>query len=150
MRILERRGPQTRVEIRYDPTDIRMIMVRDPDTGTHVPVPAKATDLPAISFDTLAALRAAHPEWKTKDINARAIAVAIATGTYRNKSAPTSKTAKRRHVELGKREREDIARRSRSTPKIADATSNTTQEIPQPTPMLGIPRPAGETEITPK
>lgn len=71
-RILENHGRQTRVEIRYDPTDIRMIMVRDPDTGTHVPVPAKEPDLPAIGFATLAAPRAANPEWKSRDITARA------------------------------------------------------------------------------
>jgi hypothetical protein len=148
-RILENHGRQTRVEIRYDPTDIRMIMVRDPDTGTHVPVSAKEPDLPAISFATLTALRAANPEWTSGDITARAIALAIATGTYRSATAPRSKTARRRHEEVGKREREEIARRSRTAPKIA-ASAAPDDQIALPAPMLGIPRPTRPTEISTK
>lgn len=149
MRILQNHGRQTRVEIRYDPTDIRMIMVRDPETGAHAPVPAKQPDLPAISFDMLAALTTANPEWKSKDITARAIAVAIATGTYRSANAPRSKTARRRHEEVGKREREEVARRSRSAPKMAEATASP-EDIPVPAPILGIPRPTRPTQISTK
>jgi putative transposase len=148
-RILEDHGRRTRVEIRYDPTDIRMIMVRDPDTGVHVPVPAKEPDLPAIGFATLVALKAANPEWKSGDITARAIAVAIATGTYRSSTAPRSKMASRRHAEVGQREREEVARRSRTTPKIA-ATAAPDDQIALPAPMLGIPRPTRPTDISTK
>lgn len=148
-RILENHGRQTRVEIRYDPTDIRMIMVRDPDTGTHVPVPAKEPDLPAIGFATLTALKAANPEWKSGDITARAIAVAIATGTYRSSTAPRSKMASRRHEEVGQRERDEVVRRSRTTPKIA-ASAAPDGQIALPAPMLGIPRPTRPTDISKK
>jgi hypothetical protein len=148
-RILENHGRQTRLEIRYDPTDIRMIMVRDPDTGTHVPVPAKEPDLPAIGFATLAALRAANPEWKSRDITARAIAVAIATGTHRIATEPRSKMARRRHEEVGQREREEVARRSRTTPKIAASAAPDGQSA-LPAPVLGIPRPTRPTEISTK
>lgn len=148
-RILENHGRQTRVEIRYDPTDIRMIMVRDPDTGAHVPVSAKEPDLPAIGFATLAALRAANPEWKSRDITARAIAVAIATGTYRSATAPRSKTARRRHEEIGEREREEVARRSRTAPKIA-ASAKPGNPVQLPAPVLGIPVPTRPTEISTK
>ncbi len=148
-RILENHGRQTRVEIRYDPTDIRMIMVRDPDTGTHVPVPAKEPDLPAIGFATLTALKAANPEWKSGDITARAIAVAIATGTYRSSTAPRSKMASRRHEEVGQRERDEVVRRSRTTPKIA-ASAAPDGQTALPAPMLGIPRPTRPTDISKK
>lgn len=139
--LLEDHGRRTRVEIRYDPTDIRMIMVQDPKTGRHEPVPTKDPDMPAIGFDILDKLRAANPEWKTKDISSRAVAVAIATGTYGTAAAPRGKVAKRKHEEIGKREREEIARRSRSAPKMANAAADT-DSTPSAVPILGIPRPA--------
>jgi hypothetical protein len=82
-------------------------------------------------------------------ITARAIAVAIATGTYRSATAPQGKTARRRHDEVGKREREEIARRSRTAPKIA-ASAAPDDQIALPAPMLGIPRPTRPTEIKTK
>lgn len=55
--MLSRVGPGCQVEVRFDPTDIRAIAVLDPDSGHHVPVPAKAEGLPALSFAELQRLR---------------------------------------------------------------------------------------------
>ncbi|TMV05673.1 DDE-type integrase/transposase/recombinase [Ruegeria sediminis] len=78
MALLAGIGPKQRVEVQYDPADIREIAVLNPLTNQHFPVPAKETEVLAVGFQEARLRRKKTQKQMDEDLAARATAFALA------------------------------------------------------------------------
>jgi hypothetical protein len=147
-KLRDRIGDAQKVEVRYDPSDIREICVIDPLTKTAFPVGCKDPDLPAISFDDARAIRKPTADTKYQDIEARSVAMDVAAGTMFEKGrTATTKLQKSRKEEIKKRKQREIIDRSR-TPTLA--AQGTPKEIVPPVRVLKTPRPSAPAPTMPR
>lgn len=132
MALLATIGPKQRVEVRYDPADVREIAVLNPLTNQHFSVPAKETEVLAVGFQELRLRRQKAQKQKDEDLAARATAVWLAEEADQIMSNRKNKTGKKkaktpmkaaREIETTRVQHQQILDRSRR-PSAAAAESN--------------------------
>lgn len=144
----DRIGDSQKIEVRYDPFDIREICVIDPLTKYAFPVACKDPDLPAISFADARAIRKATASSKDQEIKARVTAVNIGAGKMFEKGrAATTKLQKSRMEEIKKRKQREIVDRARMPTLAAQGAS---KEIVPPVRVLKTPRPSAPAPTAPR
>ncbi|MGC9369437.1 MAG: Mu transposase C-terminal domain-containing protein [Paracoccaceae bacterium] len=121
-KILDSVGAGSSLEVKYDPSDARVIKVLNPGTGTHFAVPAKDPDLPAIGFEEIRRRRLKSPEQKRQERKARSLAYDLALEAQeihdkkhgkRLKKKKTNDWRAARKVEITRRKHEEILGRSK-------------------------------------
>jgi len=132
MALLADIGPKQRLEVQYDPADIREIAVLNPLSNQHFSVPAKETEVLAIGFQEIRLRRKKTQKQKDEDLAARATAVGLAEeadlimrnrgkGTGRKKVKSNMKQS--REIETTRVQHQKILDRSKQ-PSAAAAGNN--------------------------
>jgi putative transposase len=138
------RGFGAKVEIRFDPSDIREIAVYDDFTGSMIFVPAKDPETPGISFRELKLLRKKFMPDPSEEITAKMILAAVVASA--NQISPPGKTklaASRQKAAALKRARE-VIQKARPNRSSIDPVIEAPQ-IPAP-----IMRPKSIPSVTPR
>lgn len=114
-------GPKHAFEIRYDPDDIRLILLKDPRTGRYVRVPCKHTNMPAMSFDELKELRRRHPKTFDEEDQARAVLRSLQDDA--EKANPyVSKGRAAKSLEIARRQKRKASEKESGPAKLAQGT----------------------------
>jgi hypothetical protein len=115
------RGFGMKVEIRYDPSDIREIAVYDDVTGSMIFVPAKDPETPGISFRELRALRKKFMPDPAEEISAKLILAAIIESANQKPQPGKTKLAANRQKAAASERARKVIKKARLGYSSSDA-----------------------------
>ena len=142
--IITKIGTGQKVEVCFDPHDIREIAVLDPDTGRHVPVRTKDPEMPAISFAELAEILEKTKPDPEEEIAARLVLAELAMAA--DKAGKSNKGLRsRRKAEIGRRKAREVNARSLHDKKVEMPLVDEAHAIPKP-----LKRPESYTRMVPR
>lgn len=133
---LERVGVRNKVQIRYDPNDIREIAVRDELIGDYFFVPTKRDNCPALSFAQLDKARKAlktqaHEEIQTQAILAEQQIYEDFNGRDHDPKSKRARTRAQKAIQIAKEKNRELVERSDHNPG-ADPFNSTKRERVKP------------------
>ncbi|KUJ77870.1 hypothetical protein AVO45_07800 [Ruegeria marisrubri] len=142
--IIAKIGTGRKVEVCFDPHDIREIAVLDPDTGRHVPVRTKDPEMPAISFAELTEILEKTKPDPEEEIAARLVLAELAMAA--DKAGKSNKGLRsRRKAEIGRRKAREVNARSLHDKKVEMPLVDEAHAIPKP-----LKRPESYTRMVPR
>ena len=132
-----RKGTGIKLDVRFDPHDVRLIKVWDEDLGRHIDVWAKDPDMPAIS-----AAEAKRLQQGSGPLTAAEAATGVADGSFAKPKKASGKTARQRHDAKIEERRRTIAEMSNAPPAPA-----ATPAPAAPSSKLAVRRPSAAARI---
>lgn len=130
--LLDQYGPGAKLEIRYDPTDIRMLLARHPNDDDWVELTAKDPDLPAISFAELERLRKSLPvdELEAQGaLSAQVILREMTRDMHRPARGQRTKARRAAHAAQDLQRDQQTASRSKTSPRGANSSRQPEVEV---------------------
>ena len=119
--LLDLYGPGAYLDIRFDPTSIRSILVKHEDDQVYVEIPAKDPDIPAISIAELKAIQESLKGDDGGNLSAARILSAMTEGFHRKPGKPTTKARAAKHNAISRdRDKQAIARSK--APRVTEET----------------------------
>lgn len=110
--LLDKYGPGITVDVRFDPTDIRTILIRHPSEESFFEINAKDPEIPALSFEELKLVREKIKLGVDENLTAVRILEAITEGFHHKARHSSTKARAAKHEAIQHRKDQEIIERS--------------------------------------
>ena len=130
--LIDKYGPGITLDVRYDPSDIRSILVKYEGEDTYWETPAKVPDLPAISFEELKRLRSSQADDDEENLSAARLWEGMTKDFHRKPRKATTKARTAKHEAIQRIRDKETAKRSSPTTAHMEEMIETAQRTSRP------------------